>query len=66
MFLGTYHYLDITPMGREENARGNMTDWVRHHDRYEDGGSVDHTGRAVAPDTAADGCHAAASEPVNT
>jgi len=36
MMIGTYHYLDITPKGREETGRGNLTDWVRHHDKYED------------------------------
>jgi predicted dithiol-disulfide oxidoreductase (DUF899 family) len=57
MFLGTYHYLDITPKGREETINGNLTDWVRHHDRYDRGGSVDSTGRYVAPDDAGACCH---------
>jgi predicted dithiol-disulfide oxidoreductase (DUF899 family) len=38
MHLGTYHYLDITPKGRDETINGNLTDWVRHHDRYEEDG----------------------------
>ncbi len=58
MHLGTYHYLDITPKGREETIRGNLTDWVRHHDRYGDGGFVDSTGRYVAADDAGTCCHA--------
>jgi predicted dithiol-disulfide oxidoreductase (DUF899 family) len=33
--LGTYSLLDITPKGRDETINGNLTDWVRHHDRYE-------------------------------
>src|SRR6266581_5803951 len=37
LFLGTYHFLDITPKGRDETINGNLTDWVRHHDRYEQG-----------------------------
>ena len=37
LFLGTYHFLDITPKGRDETINGNLTDWVRHHDRYEEG-----------------------------
>ncbi len=37
MMIGTYNWLDITPKGREENVRGNLTDWVRHHDRYDIG-----------------------------
>jgi predicted dithiol-disulfide oxidoreductase (DUF899 family) len=48
-FLGTYHFLDITPKGREETINGNMTDWVRHHDRYSTGGTVAATGRYVPP-----------------
>lgn len=42
----TYVYLDLTPKGRNETGpRYNLTDWVRHHDRYEAGGVVDHRGR---------------------
>ncbi len=33
--LGTYRLLDIVPKGRNETGNGNLTDWVRHHDRYE-------------------------------
>jgi predicted dithiol-disulfide oxidoreductase (DUF899 family) len=44
--LGTYMYLDMTPKGRNENGpHHNLTDWVRQHDRYEDTGAVDSTGR---------------------
>jgi predicted dithiol-disulfide oxidoreductase (DUF899 family) len=43
MFLGSYAFLDITPKGRGETINGNLTDWVRHHDRY---------------DTQAPSCHA--------
>ncbi len=35
--IGTYSWLDITPKGRQETGRGNLTDWVRHHDRYAEG-----------------------------
>jgi len=37
MFLGSYAFLDIMPKGRDETVNGNLTDWVRHHDRYDDG-----------------------------
>ena len=55
--LGTYIVLDMTPKGRNETGPNhNLTDWVRHHDKYEAGGFVDSTGRYVAPqDTAC--CH---------
>ena len=36
IFLNSYAFLDITPKGRNETINGNLTDWVRHHDRYED------------------------------
>lgn len=32
ILVGTYHFVDLTPRGRDE--QGAM-DWVRHHDRYE-------------------------------
>jgi predicted dithiol-disulfide oxidoreductase (DUF899 family) len=35
--LGTYTILDLTPNGRNETGpRGNLTDWVRLHDRYDE------------------------------
>jgi len=49
-------YLDLTPKGRNETGRGNLTDWVRHHDRYHAGGSVDRQGRYVAPQSAKPAC----------
>src|SRR5262249_3184502 len=45
----TYMYLDLTPKGRNETGpRFNLTDWVRHHDRYDAGGLVDSRGRYLA------------------
>ena len=35
--LGTYRLLDLVPKGRDETGPNhNLTDWVRHHDRYGD------------------------------
>lgn len=34
--VGTYHYLDYTPKGRDEDSLPFSMAWVRHHDRYED------------------------------
>jgi predicted dithiol-disulfide oxidoreductase (DUF899 family) len=48
LLVGAYVYLDLTPRGRNETLRGNLTDWVRHRDRYGAGGSVDLAGRYVA------------------
>lgn len=45
----SYMYLDLTPKGRNETGPNhNLTDWVRHHDRYGASGFVDSTGRYVA------------------
>ncbi len=33
--IGAYHYLDITPRGRNETERGMMSDWVHLHDEYD-------------------------------
>ena len=40
----TYSFLDLTPKGRSEPPGGNLTDWVRYHDQYEEksGGSRCH------------------------
>ena len=48
--LVAYSYLDMTPKGRNENGPNhNLTDWVRHHDRYDAGGRVDSRGRYEPP-----------------
>lgn len=47
--LGTYMVLDLTPKGRNETGPNHdLTDWVRHHDKY-DGGFVNPTGRPRLP-----------------
>jgi predicted dithiol-disulfide oxidoreductase (DUF899 family) len=33
--MGTYHLLDLTPKGRDEDALPYTMAWVKHHDRYE-------------------------------
>jgi predicted dithiol-disulfide oxidoreductase (DUF899 family) len=58
--VGTYMFLDLTPKGRNETGpRHNLTDWVRHHDRYGAGGHVDHHGRYQAPQASKPCCHEA-------
>ena len=56
LMLGTYNILDLMPKGRNETGPNhNMTDWVRHHDRYNSGGGhVAATGRYVPPDGSAE------------
>lgn len=47
--LGAYVILDVTPNGRNEKGPNhNLTDWVRHHDRYGAVGHVADTGRWVS------------------
>lgn len=51
--LGSYMLLDLTPKGRNETGPNfNLTDWVRHHDRYDAQGRVAATGRWVAAEKA--------------
>jgi predicted dithiol-disulfide oxidoreductase (DUF899 family) len=57
LFLGTYAYLDITPIGRNETINGNLTDWVQRHDRYGDKCSAESAACHVGTDDAASGCH---------
>jgi predicted dithiol-disulfide oxidoreductase (DUF899 family) len=55
--LGAYMYLDLTPKGRNENGPNfDLTDWVRHHDRYGADGRVNATGR-WEPAAKTDCCH---------
>jgi len=35
VMMGTYHMLDLTPKGRDEDGLDFTMAWVRHHDRYE-------------------------------
>jgi predicted dithiol-disulfide oxidoreductase (DUF899 family) len=32
--VGTYHFLDLTPKGRDEDGLAFSMAWVRHHDKY--------------------------------
>jgi len=53
--LGSYMLLDLTSRGRNENGpRHDMTDWVRHHDRYDAPGHVGADGRYLADTDLAD------------
>ena len=36
MLNGAYHFLDLVPKGRDEDALDFTQAWVRYHDRYED------------------------------
>ena len=43
--MTTYVMLDMTPMGRNETVRGNLTEWVRPHDSYDRAGRADASGQ---------------------
>ena len=34
LLIGAYNYLDLTPLGRQEEGMKHGMEWVRHHDRY--------------------------------
>jgi predicted dithiol-disulfide oxidoreductase (DUF899 family) len=35
VLIGTYNYLDLSPLGRHEEGLPYGMSWVRHHDKYE-------------------------------
>jgi predicted dithiol-disulfide oxidoreductase (DUF899 family) len=39
LLIGAYNYLDLVPKGRDEEGLAATMAWVRHHDRYENGGA---------------------------
>jgi predicted dithiol-disulfide oxidoreductase (DUF899 family) len=41
LLVGAYNYLDVAPLGRNEQGLAHTMAWVRHHDRYGDGYLVD-------------------------
>jgi predicted dithiol-disulfide oxidoreductase (DUF899 family) len=49
LLIGAYNWLDLAPKGRDEDGLAFTMAWVRHHDRYEQGYSVDASAGYVAP-----------------
>ena len=43
--ISTYMFLDLTPKGRNEGPKGNLTGWVKRHDEYENGSASKATAR---------------------
>jgi predicted dithiol-disulfide oxidoreductase (DUF899 family) len=41
ILVGTYNFLDMAPKGRDEDELAHSMAWVRHHDKYGQGYSVD-------------------------
>jgi predicted dithiol-disulfide oxidoreductase (DUF899 family) len=54
--IGTYQFLDLVPKGRDEEELEVSMSWVRHHDRYGDGYTVDPTAGFQKPRQVAEGC----------
>jgi predicted dithiol-disulfide oxidoreductase (DUF899 family) len=54
MLIGTYHFLDLVPKGRDEDELDWSMAWVRHHDRYE--GAVLDPKASYQQPKAADSC----------
>jgi len=40
VMMHTYNFLDLTPLGRNEDELSYPMEWVRHHDRYESAPAV--------------------------
>ena len=49
MMIGAYNWLDLAPKGRDEDGLAFTMAWVRHHDKYADGQSVDPNAQYVSP-----------------
>ena len=59
--VGAYHYMDLTPKGRDEGGLPFPMAWVRHHDRYESGARPQEAAPAPARATDSACCGAQAS-----
>ncbi len=55
ILLGAYNFLDVTPKGRDEGSLAHTMAWVRHHDRYDNGYTVDPNAPYVQPKLASTG-----------
>ena len=49
MLVGTYHFLDHAPKGRDEDGLKHSMAWVRHHDKYDANYFVDAEAEYVPP-----------------
>ena len=56
ILVGAYNFLDLVPKGRDEGGLAFTMAWVRHHDRYNEGYSVDPNQLYIAPKVAGDRC----------
>ncbi len=56
LLIGAYNWLDIAPKGRDEDGLAHTMAWVRHHDKYGEGYSVDAKAEYVQPKKSGDSC----------
>lgn len=54
--VNTYNFMDIAPLGRNEDDLGFTMSWVRHHDRYDKSYIVDKTATYQPPKIAGHDC----------
>jgi predicted dithiol-disulfide oxidoreductase (DUF899 family) len=50
ILVGTYNFLDVAPKGRDEAGLKHTMAWVRHHDKYTEGYTVDPNQGYVQPE----------------
>jgi predicted dithiol-disulfide oxidoreductase (DUF899 family) len=56
ILVGAYNFLDLVPKGRDEDGLAFTMSWVRHHDRYAEGYTVDAKALYVEPRKAGSSC----------
>ncbi|MGA3081342.1 MAG: thioredoxin family protein [Terracidiphilus sp.] len=56
IIVGAYNFLDMAPMGRDEEGLAHSMAWVRHHDKYGQGYFVDPTQPYMPPEKVSGGC----------
>jgi predicted dithiol-disulfide oxidoreductase (DUF899 family) len=56
ILIGAYNFLDMAPKGRDEEGLAFSMAWVKHHDKYEKGQSVDAKKTYEQPRSVGDSC----------
>jgi predicted dithiol-disulfide oxidoreductase (DUF899 family) len=56
ILIGAYNFLDMAPKGRDEEGLAFSMGWVRHHDKYEKGQTVDPKKTYEQPKSVGDSC----------
>ena len=49
LLVGAYNFLDVAPLGRNEEGLAFSMAWVRHHDRYDENYTVDPLAQYAPP-----------------